>query len=79
MTEEFESLSTQESKENNFNEKFSKRLDEISLEIPEVEETRIVIEKGMKFIDEEFGLSPELLDKPHLLYFNLACSKIWRP
>jgi hypothetical protein len=68
MTEEFESLSTQESKENNFNEKFSKRLDEISLEIPEVEETRIVIEKGMKFIDEEFGLSPELLDKPHLLY-----------
>ena len=68
MTEKIESLLSPESKENNFHEIFSERLDEMSLEIPEIERTRPVIEMGMKLINEEFGLFPELLDKPHSLY-----------
>jgi len=68
MTEKFESLLSPEAEEDDFQKKFSERLDEICLEIPEIEKTRSIIEKGMKLIDEEFGLFPELLDKPHSLY-----------
>lgn len=68
MSEEIENLLSPESNESDFQKKFSEKLDQVSLEIPEIERTRPVIEKGMKLIDEEFGLSPELLDKPHALY-----------
>jgi len=68
MPKELESQLSPESNEDDFQKKFSEKLDQASLEIPELEKTRPFIEKGMKLINEEFGLSSELLDKPHAFY-----------
>jgi len=70
MTNDFEHISGQEADRSGFEEKFSQRLDALSLELPEVAETRGVIEQGGKAIAQEFGLHSELLDdEAHSLYF----------
>jgi len=59
-----------ESLSQNSSERLKHRLDDLSSTIPEIAETREVIEDGSKSLIEDFGLKPEFFDdEAHSLYF----------
>ena len=59
-----------ETLEQGFDKKFLGQLESLSIEIPEIAESKSIITKGAKDLSEKFGLHPEMFDDEiHSLLF----------